>query len=184
MDIIIVFPKKENAIRIKQILQQSGYDSCFVATTGAKALETVQNLDYGIVISAFKLCDMMYGELEEYLPNTFRMLLVAPANAFEQLDYSRSSSGCLKLPFKVHELLAEVENISSEIQRYRRKLREKPKERSEEEKKLISKAKLYLMDTKKIDESAAHRYLQKRSMDNGTDMTETAQMILQLAGVS
>lgn len=31
-----------------------------------------------------------------------------------------------------------------------------------------------------MTEEEAHRYIQKRSMDNGTDLTETAQMILSL----
>ena len=32
-----------------------------------------------------------------------------------------------------------------------------------------------------MTEEEAHRYIQKRSMDNGTGLTETAQMILSFA---
>ena len=43
---------------------------------------------------------------------------------------------------------------------------------------LISEAKALLMERNNLTEEEAHRYMQKRSMDNGTGLTETAQMIL------
>ena len=36
------------------------------------------------------------------------------------------------------------------------------------------------MSRNNLTEEEAHRYIQKRSMNNGTDMVETAQMILSL----
>jgi response regulator NasT len=36
------------------------------------------------------------------------------------------------------------------------------------------------MERNSMTEEEAHRYIQKRSMDNGTGMVETAQMILSL----
>ena len=36
------------------------------------------------------------------------------------------------------------------------------------------------MDRNHLTEEAAYRYIQKCSMDNGTNMVETAQMILRL----
>lgn len=36
------------------------------------------------------------------------------------------------------------------------------------------------MERNHLTEEAAYRYIQKRSMDNGTNMVETAQMILML----
>ena len=62
-----------------------------------------------------------------------------------------------------------------------RKQKPKPKpQRSEEEKKLIEKAKLILMDRNGMTEPEAFRYIQKSSMDMGRTMTESAQMILLL----
>jgi AmiR/NasT family two-component response regulator len=66
------------------------------------------------------------------------------------------------------------------VTRRRKKARQKPKERSEEEINLISEAKALLMERNNLTEEEAHRYMQKRSMDNGTGLTETAQMILSL----
>ena len=37
-----------------------------------------------------------------------------------------------------------------------------------------------IMEQKNMSEEQAHRYLQKTSMNNGTGMAETAQMIIEL----
>ncbi len=61
-----------------------------------------------------------------------------------------------------------------------KKQRLKPLERSREEQELIKQAKALLMDRNHMTEADAHRYLQKCSMDSGTNMVETAQMIMSL----
>lgn len=50
----------------------------------------------------------------------------------------------------------------------------------QEEQELIKQAKELLMDRNHMTETDAHRYLQKCSMDSGTNMVETAQMIMSL----
>ena len=65
----------------------------------------------------------------------------------------------------------------------RRKLRSRPKERSKEEQDLINEAKALLMERNNMTESEAHRYIQKCSMDSGTNLVETSQMIISLIHV-
>ena len=50
--------------------------------------------------------------------------------------------------------------------------------RSERDKILIEKAKLMLMNNFNITEDAAHRFIQKNSMNKGLKMAETAEIIL------
>jgi response regulator NasT len=64
------------------------------------------------------------------------------------------------------------------IQRRRKKRREAAKNRSAEQKAVIAEAKALLMERNHMSEEEAHRYLQKSSMDSGTNMLETAQMVL------
>lgn len=90
---------------------------------------------------------------------------------------------CLSMPLKVHELIQTVEMMEYTISRRKKKKRAMPKERSEEEKSIILEAKSVLMSRNNLSEEEAHRYLQKRSMNNGTDLVETAQMILSLMNV-
>jgi response regulator NasT len=64
------------------------------------------------------------------------------------------------------------------IERRRRKAKLKPKTRSTQEENDIKAAKSLLMERNHMTEEEAHRYLQKCSMDSGTNIVETAQMVL------
>lgn len=178
MNVIIVFPRTENGQSMKRILQQNGYEVQAVCTTGAQALQHAHSLSGGIVVSGYRLVDMMYTELYDYLPAGFEMLLVASAAACDSRE--RQDILCLKMPLQVYELVQTMDMLSGTLARRRKKLRQKPKERTEEEKQLLRDAKELLMDRNHMTEEEAHRFLQKRSMDNGTDLVETAQMILSL----
>ena len=90
---------------------------------------------------------------------------------------------CLPMPLKVHDLLRTLDMMLQAQQRIRRKLRSRPRERSKEEQDLINEAKALLMDRNNMTESEAHRYIQKCSMDSGTNLVETAQMIISLIHV-
>lgn len=124
-----------------------------------------------------QISDMMYSEIYEYMPKEFQMLLIASAaGIMENVDNLMS----LSMPLKVHELLQTVEMMDYTITRRRKKLRQRPKVRSKEDQEMLSSAKAVLMERNGFSEEEAHRYIQKRSMDNGTGLVETAQMILSL----
>ena len=96
---------------------------------------------------------------------------------------SRLTSPCsLATPLHVSELLQTMEVMSYAYSRWRKKMRAKPKVRSEEEQKTIDQAKSLLMERNGLTEAEAHRYIQKSSMDNGTGLVEVSQMILSLMG--
>lgn len=178
MNVIVVFPKLENGKNIKRILLQSGFDVKAVCTTGAQALQHIQELSGGIVVCGHHFADMMYEELHEYLPPEFEMLLVASADVCDTRE--RQDIICLKMPLKIHELVQTVQMMAGELTRRNRKYKKIPKKRSEEEEAVLRGAKELLMARNQMTEDQAHRYLQKRSMDNGTGMVETAEMILSL----
>ena len=177
-NIIVAFPKQDNARNIKKILMQNGHHVDAVCSTGAQVLQSAGELGGGIVVCGYRFVDMMYTELHEYLPVQFEMLLVAsPANCGNR---DVENLVCLATPLKVNELLDTVEMMEYTITRRRKKLKQIPKERTKDEQELINEAKALLMERNNLSEEEAHRYIQKRSMDNGTGLTETAQMILSL----
>lgn len=180
MNVIIVFPRPENGNKIRHILSQSGFEVCGVCTAGAQALQLANGLFGGIIVCGPRFADMMYTELYEYLPPGFEMLLVATPEVCD----AREIPGivCLKLPMRVHELLETMNMMAGEVSGRRKKNRRKPGGRTKEEVALIGEAKELLMERNHMTEEEAHRYIQKKSMDNGTGMTETAQMILSLMG--
>ncbi len=175
--IVVAFPKQEVALKIKKILSQSGYVITSVAYSGAGALSAMQQLDNSILICGARFQDMMYTELHGYLSPGNQMLLIAGE---AMLADKPSDIVALKMPFQVHELIETVRMMDETITRMRRKARQKPKIRSKEDQALIDQAKQLLMDRNKMSEEEAHRYMQKRSMDNGTGIVETAQMIMAL----
>lgn len=181
MNVIIVFPKIENGKNIKRILQQNGFEVNAVCTTGAQVLQHVNGLSGGIIVCGYRFMDMMYTELYEYLPPQFEMLLVASASVCDSRELQNIV--CLTMPLQVHELIHTMNMMAGSVSRRKKKMREKPQERTEEEKMLLKDAKELLMARNNLTEEEAHRYIQKRSMDNGTNLVETAQMILSLLRV-
>ena len=177
-NIVIAFPKKEVAQNIRKILSQSGYSVQAVCSTGAQALASVNNLENGILICGSRFIDMMYMEIHDYLPPEFQMLLIASPTSIQEREVEKLV--CLELPMKVHELLQTLEMMEGQIRRRRKRFRSIPRQRSEEDRQMIEQAKALLMDRNKFSEEEAHRYIQKRSMENGTGLVEVAQMILSL----
>lgn len=175
-NIIIVLPKLDDAKNIKNVLVRNGFSVVGVCTTGAQAISQADELNDGIVICSYKLMDMVYSELQECLPSGFEMLLMASNHLLSQCE--GSGVACLSIPLKVGDLVSTVGMLSEGITRRRRKARMIPKVRSAEETAVISEAKELLMGRNHMSEEEAHRYLQKCSMDSGTNMVETAHMVL------
>ncbi|MFA9462785.1 MAG: ANTAR domain-containing response regulator [Velocimicrobium sp.] len=175
-NVIVAFPKLEDAKSIKNILVQNGISVNAVVTSAASVISTVEELDGGIVLCSYRFRDMYYKELKDYLPEGFQMLLLASATKMEEVVGNDIIA--LRMPFKTFELINTIEMMLQAYQR--RKKREKPKERSIEEEKLLEKAKALLMERNNMSEVEAHRYIQKTSMDSGTNMVETAEMILSI----
>jgi response regulator NasT len=176
--IIIAFPKLDDAKLIKNILVRNGYEVNALCTTGAQVISTANSLDEGIVLCGYRLPDMHYSEIHNYLPKGYEMLLMAsPAKLAECVN---NDIVCLSMPLKANDLINTVEMMFAGFRRRKKKEREKPRQRSEAEKSVILKAKLLLMDRNNMSEDEAYRYIQKTSMDSGTNMVETAEMILSL----
>lgn len=180
-NIIVVLPKLEDAKGIKNILVRSGFQVTGVCTTGAQAISQADGLHDGIVICSYKLVDMMYDHLQECLPYGFEMLLMASQQVIN--DCYGNDIVCLSMPLKVHDLVNTVNMMSDNILRKRRRQRQQPKIRSVEEETIIRHAKELLMSRNHMNEEEAHRYLQKCSMDSGTNLVETAQMVLSMMEV-
>lgn len=176
INIIIALPKIDDARGIRSILLKNGFNVTGVCTAGAQVLSQIDGWNDGIIICGYKLNDMMYSELHDCLPEGFDMLLTASQRAMN--DCLDNDIVCLSMPFKVHDLVDTVSMMAHTIIRRRKKEKQKPKERNAEETALIKEAKELLMFRNNMTEEEAYRYIQKCSMDSGTNMVETAQMVL------
>ncbi len=75
--IIVAFPKLDDAKKIKNVLNQNGYDDILACNSASLVIAAANESDNGIVLCGYRLADMHYSELYGYLPREFRMLLVA-----------------------------------------------------------------------------------------------------------
>ena len=162
--IIVVLPKLDDSKTIKNLLVRNGFQVAAVCGSGSQAISVADNLDDGIVICGYKLVDMMYSELHDYLPPGFEMLLMASSHLLAECVGSDIMS--LSMPLKLHDLLNTVELMTNSIEYKRKKRKSQPR------------TKALLMSRNNMTEEEAHRYIQKCSMDSSTNLVETAQMVL------
>lgn len=174
-NVIVVFPKMEDAKNIRNLLIRNGIEVDAVCTSGAQALDYANKLNEGIVICSYHFMDMYYTQLKEDLPSTFDMLLVASQSRWMEADETIMK---IATPLKLYDLLNTIHMMFELQARRRKKARSMPRVRSEEEQKVIREAKGVLMDRNRMTEDEAHKYLQKCSMDSGNSLLEAAQMVI------
>ena len=174
--IVVVLPNVREGKMIKNMLVQNGFSEIFVCSSGGQAIAQCDGLEEGIVISGYKLVDMMYAQLCENLPPYFKLLLLASER--DLMEREDSDLMTLAVPFRGSDLLSTVELMLGSIT-YRGKKKDAPKgKRTPEQEALIREAKGLLMNRNNMSEQEAHRYIQKCSMDTSRSFVETAQMIL------
>lgn len=178
INIIVVFPKLEDGKAIKNLLVRNGFDVTAVCTSGAQAMTVVDEIDYGIVICGYRFNDMIYSQLYECLPKTVEMLLIA--SRIKLQDCMEKDILSVEMPLKANDLINTVGMVMQSMTRKRKKLKNQPRKRNPEEQAIIDMAKRVLMERNNMTEEEAHRYIQKNSMDSGTNMVETAQMVLEI----
>lgn len=170
--VVVAFEGEKTAQKFADILEQEAA-SCIVCHSPDEVKRIVAKRELGVVVCGYKLRNQTAEELMEDLPSTTIMLVIASQ---VQLDMC-GNEDIFRLPAPVSrsDLLASVKMALQMSHRLERMVRPR---RNEEEKQLIDQAKGILMDRHGMTEEQAHRFIQKRSMDNGTKMVQTAQLIL------
>ena len=117
--IIVAFPKAQDGTAIKNLLVRNGYDVVSSCTTGAQAINLADNLGEGIIISGYRLPDMLYTGILENVEGRFEMLLVASK---QRLLEDETGIAMLEMPIKVRDFLNSIERT--------RKKKRKPGQRT------------------------------------------------------
>ena len=187
LSIVIVLPKLEDANAIKALLVKNGFEVHAVCTTGAQAVSIANELDGGIVISGYRMPDMSFREINTYLPKCFEMLLLISAARISEVTGDNIMA--VSMPLRTKDFLDTIQMMlrrfstaarRSQHEKMQKKTGGKSRGRSEGEKAVVEKAKLVLMQRNHMTEEEAHRYIQKNSMDSGTNLVEMAEMILSM----
>lgn len=170
--VIVAFERQSNCDRLREILEGTGEFSCLVCRSAAQVKRAVHKLRLDIVVCGFKLADQSCESMYHDLPQRCSVLMVAPQAQLELC----TAAGVFRLPAPVRrsELLASVRLLAQLGQG-----RDRAPGRSQEERELVDRAKQVLMDHSGMTEEQAHRFLQKRSMDNGARLADTARQVLE-----
>ena len=123
-NIIVVFPKIEDAKSIRNLLTRNGFDVMAVCTTGAQVLNYADGMDDGIVVCGYRYADMRYGELHDYLPDGFQMLLIASQGYWGEC--TADNLVCVSMPLKLHDLIDTLTMMEEAQFRRRRKRKRLP----------------------------------------------------------
>ena len=170
--IVAAFAHQEAQRRILRLLEAGGYAPAGCFFSGADVIRAVRKLDGAAVVCGFQLRDMTASELAEDLgPGTGVLVIASAAN----LDLCQGEN-LYKLPVPASraDLYASLDTLLRQRQRSR-----PGPTRQEEAQKLIRRAKELLMDVNRMSEAEAHRFLQKRSMDAGLRLEQTARLVIE-----
>lgn len=170
--VIVVFDSDRTTRRICQMLESAGTAECVSCRSGGEARRTVAQYDIHVVICGFRLPDGTGEQLFEDLPGGVSMLMIAPQH---QLDMVSEEIFRLPAPISRNDLVTSVRMVLQMSSRISRMIRPR---RSDEEREIISQAKRLLMDRNGLTEDQAHRFLQKKSMDSGVNLVQTARLVL------
>ena len=104
--VIAVLPKIADARQISGILARRGIGVAALCTTAAMALNKAHELECGVVICSYRISDMHYTQLAQYLPDYFDMLLLTSK---EEAHNAPPGMMLLTYPVKPGDLAGTVE---------------------------------------------------------------------------
>ena len=176
-NVIVGFSERGKGEAFRDIIVKSGFVNTEVCSSGDEVLRRANQFAGGLVLCGYKIGGMLYNEIYELLPEGFEMLVLLSGKQAGLVDEDDIFS--LVLPVSKSELIRTVSMIVDFSEgRVAAKTKNAVSARSERDKILIEKAKLMLMNNFNITEDAAHRFIQKNSMNKGLKMAETAEIIL------
>ena len=174
--IVVAFDNEKNRERIAEMISSGSIDIRLACRSGAEAIRAVHGMGSALVVCGCKLPDMTATDLAYDLAGIAVLLVIGTA---AQLDNCEGDD-LFKLPTPLSrgDLLASLNMLMQLEERFHSKL---IPSRTEDDKAIIEKAKLLLMERNLMTEDQAHRFIQKRSMNTGSKMVDTARRILSTA---
>lgn len=171
--IVVAFPGEEARRKVLRLLTAEGLEAAAVCAAGAEVIRTVRRMGSAVVICPFRFQDMTADAMAADLRGLAAVMVAAKASYLELCG----GENLFKLPLPASRaefsatlgLLLDFEAAH---------LRHPASKRREEERQLIRQAKELLMDVNRMSEEEAHRFLQRRSMERGIPLAETARRVI------
>lgn len=172
--VIVAFENANMSQRFSDLLETSGTARCLVCQSGDQVRRCLSRQPVYCVVCSPHLTDGPAEWLAEDLPPACSLLLVGPQHILDACGGRDTYK--LATPIRREEALCTVRLLLQFGRRMERMLRPR---RSPGEREVVERAKALLMERKGLGEDEAHRLLQKRSMDEGARLIQTARRVIQ-----
>ena len=171
--IIVAFEHEAMSQRFSALMEQERVARCLICRSGDQVRRLLDKQQTYCVVCSPRLTDGPAEWLYQDLPPTCALLLVGPQHVLDAC----SSDDVFKLatPIRREEAVSTVRLLIQFGHRVERLLHSR---HSTSEQELVERAKNLLMERKGLSEEEAHRLIQKRSMDTGARLVQTARRIL------
>lgn len=171
--IIVAFEHEAMSQRFSALMEQERVARCLICRSGDQVRRLLDKQQTYCVVCSPRLTDGPAEWLYQDLPPACALLLVGPQHVLDAC----SSDDVFKLatPIRREEAVSTVRLLIQFGHRVERLLHSR---RSTSEQELVERAKNLLMERKGLSEEEAHRLIQKRSMDTGARLVQTARRIL------
>lgn len=171
--VIVAFENTAMSQRFSDLLESTGTARCLICHAGDQVRRYLSSQQVYCVVCGPHLTDGPAEWLYEDLPPSCSLLLVGPQHVLDACVTREVFK--LPTPIRKEEALSTVRLLLQFGHRMERFVRPR---RSSAEQELVNKAKKLLMEQKGLSEDEAHRALQKRSMDEGARLTQTARKVI------
>lgn len=171
--VIVAFENTAMSQRFSDLLEGTGAARCLTCHSGDQVRRYLSSQQVYCVVCGPHLTDGPAEWLYEDLPPSCSLLLVGPQHILDACVTRDVFK--LPTPIRKEEALSTVRLLLQFGHRMERFVRPK---RSTAEQELVNKAKKLLMERKGLSEDEAHRTLQKRSMDAGSRLIQTARQVI------
>ncbi len=176
-NIIIGFNDGKRRDIIKEMVTSNGFYNVYTCSNGDEILRCANESAGGIVICGYKVGNTIYTDIYDMLPENFNMLLLLSRKQADIVDNDKIFY--IVLPVSKADVIKTI-NVILSFNHYSDENKNANFNRSEDDKIIIERAKLYLMNKYNVTESSAHRFLQKNSMNRAIKMADMAKIILNI----
>lgn len=175
--IVVANSNPEHAKKIAAVLRSSGLYVGTVCTTGAQVMDfTSKHYHGGIVVCSVKLRDMAAVNLPRMAGSAYDFLFLVSSQLTSMCESLEQAT--LMLPISRMSLISTVNMFLNLADYTSLSIKKKLTAENFDDKQLLKNAKDLLMKRNNFTEPQAHRFIQKKSMDTGKKMVETAMIIL------
>ncbi len=175
--ILVANSKADYAKKIAAVLHSGGLNVSSVCTAGSQVIDfTNRHYQGGVVVCSEKLSDMPALNLPRVVGSNYDFLFILKSQQANVSEFLSCTS--LLLPINRVDLISTV-NMLLNISDYSSlSIKKKMASGTLDEKQVLETAKNILIERNHFTEPQAHRFIQKKSMDTGKKMFETALIII------